>query len=43
MITHFLSARPTQALYPLLGTSSAFVLLMAVGFVTGGVAVMASM
>lgn len=31
---------PSQALYPLLGTSAAFVLLMLVGFLMGGFAIM---
>lgn len=35
--------RPSQALYPLLGTSSAFVVLMIVGFLMGGFAIMTTM
>lgn len=34
---------PSQALYPLLGTSAAFVLLLIVGFLVGGFAMMMSM
>lgn len=35
--------RPSQALYPLLGTSSASILLMLVGFLMGGFAIMTTM